>query len=93
MGRADAQRALEAMTRLGLLTNVPAIDARASWDALEDVRAHRGGQLHLVVPTALGAHTFIDDISSIGADGLRRILAEIGSERSTPDAASAGGAP
>jgi 2-epi-5-epi-valiolone synthase len=78
MGPADAQRALGAMARLGLVTDVPAIDPRALWDALEEVRAHRGGSLHLVVPTALGAHTFIDDLSSIGADGLSQLLAQIG---------------
>jgi hypothetical protein len=42
------------------------------------VRAHRGGRLHLVVPTTIGSHAFLDDLSAIGVDGLADVLAELG---------------
>jgi 3-dehydroquinate synthase len=78
MTRADAQRAFDVMTRLGLATEIPPIDPAELWSTLAYVRAHRGGHLHLVVPTALGAHTFVDDLGSIGREGLAEILSELG---------------
>lgn len=78
MSAPEAERALETMGRLGMLEGWPDIDAAALWSSLEFVRAHRGGRLHLVVPTTIGSHAFLDDLSAIGVDGLADVLAELG---------------
>lgn len=76
----DADRALSTMSRLGMLSPWPTIDPAALWSSLSFVRAHRGGAVHLVLPTTLGDHAFLEDVWQLGQKGLADVLREIGAQ-------------
>jgi 3-dehydroquinate synthetase len=46
--------------------------------SLCDARLHRGGNLNLVVPTAVGAGTFLQDVDDSDIDSAAAMVAELG---------------
>lgn len=60
---ASVVRRMAALYRIvGLPVSHPLCRANALVESLRDVRIHRGGDLNLVVPTAIGAATFIQEV-------------------------------
>lgn len=64
LARADLHRIGDLYRKAGLRAwCAPAPTARELSDGLADVRSHRGGNLNLVVPTAIGRGTFLDEVT------------------------------
>ncbi len=62
----DCDRILGLIQRVGLPVHDSACDPAVLWDWLHtDVVPHKGGSLHLAVPTAIGAGGFIESVSAI----------------------------
>jgi 3-dehydroquinate synthetase len=80
-GRLDpavTERLLRLLSRVGLPWYDPCCDAGELWRALHsDVLPHKGGMLHLVVPTRIGAGGYIDSIDDISPALLRRAWATL----------------
>lgn len=62
----DCDRILGLIQRVGLPVHDSTCDPGVLWDWLHaDVVPHKGGSLHLAVPTAIGAGGFIESVSAI----------------------------
>jgi 3-dehydroquinate synthetase len=73
----DAWRAIRLLTRLGLPTDTPLLDLALCRKAVEASLLHRGGDLNLVVPTAIGRADFVRRASDLPESVLRRSLAQL----------------
>lgn len=63
----DCDRILGLIQRVGLPVHDSTCDPAVLWDWLHaDVVPHKGGSLHLAVPTSIGAGGFIESVSAIG---------------------------
>jgi len=58
----DLARILVAYLRVGLPIAHPLIEPGLLTSAMQDARAHRGGDLNLVLPTRIGEATFVQDV-------------------------------
>ncbi|MEW2615065.1 iron-containing alcohol dehydrogenase [Streptomyces sp. NPDC047880] len=91
----DCEQIVSLISALGL----PVYDAltctpELMHEALQGAWERRGRRLHLVVPTALGSATFIDDLADIPADALAQALDALALRSSGPlKAAEADSAP
>jgi 3-dehydroquinate synthetase len=72
-----AGRILSLIRNLGLPLYYSAMDPVELWRSLDLIRAHRDGRLNLVVPTDIGTYAFVDDLSSIGLNGLMALVVEL----------------
>jgi 3-dehydroquinate synthetase len=71
LSRDDLRRMLHLLLAVGLDVYDQACDPERLWHKLrDDVLPHKAGQLHLVVPRAIGTGGFIDSLDEIGLDLL-----------------------
>jgi 3-dehydroquinate synthetase len=72
---------LERMVSVYRAAQLPAHSALCSSDvlatSLRDARLHRGGNVNFVVPTAVGAGTFLQDVDGRDIDSAARIVANV----------------
>jgi 2-epi-5-epi-valiolone synthase len=67
----DLRRVLQLLLAVGLDVHDQACDPETLWHKLrDDVLPHKAGQLHLVVPLAIGTGGFIDSLDEISLDLL-----------------------
>lgn len=59
IGAEETERILALLERCGLPLHWSPLASEALWSSLEDVRLHRNGDLHLVVPTGIGTCEFV----------------------------------
>lgn len=71
-----ARRIVSMLARVGLPVSSPLLDLEVCREAVASTIAHRGGRLNLVVPTRLGAATFVDE-EALGHGALERALARL----------------
>ncbi len=60
LGSFDYERIMNVLQSIGLPVWSPLLTLDTADRALEEARRHRGGQVNLVVPTAIGEATFLD---------------------------------
>jgi 3-dehydroquinate synthetase len=73
LAREDADRIIGLLQRTGLPVYDACCDPVALWHRLQDdVLPHKGGHLHLAVPTGIGSGGFIEPLSAIGLPLLER---------------------
>jgi 3-dehydroquinate synthetase len=78
LARADLDRLLALLHRVGLAVYDPVCDPDVLWRRLNDeVLPHKAGRLHLVVPGPIGTGNFIDSIDAMSVDLLRDACAEL----------------
>jgi 3-dehydroquinate synthase len=58
-----AHRILGLLENIGLSTETREVNPEAVWRSMQVLRAIRGGSLHFVVPTDIGAYAIIEDVS------------------------------
>jgi 3-dehydroquinate synthase len=85
--RGDAELFVSLLWRLRMPADSPLLTVDLCKAAARAAVAHRGGRLHLVVPTRIGAAQFaqIEDVSEpvllIALTRLRELLADLGAAR------------
>jgi 3-dehydroquinate synthetase len=73
LAREDAERIISLLQRAGLPVYDACCDPAALWHRLrDDVLPHKGGHLHLAVPTGIGSGGFIEPLSAIDMPLLER---------------------
>jgi 3-dehydroquinate synthetase len=73
LAREDADRIIALLQRVGLPVYDACCDPVALWRRLQDdVLPHKGGHLHLAVPTGIGSGGFIEPLSAIELPLLER---------------------
>jgi 3-dehydroquinate synthase len=81
LGRCDMS-VLKRIVNLYSAARLPAYSPLCSSDvlvrSLREARLHRGGNLNLVVPTAIGAGAFLQDFDIAEIDSAARMIADIG---------------
>jgi len=70
----DRNRILRSLLNAGLQVYVPLLTAENCIKALDEIEAHRGGHLNLVVPSGIGSALFITDRRSLSPVVLQRAL-------------------
>ena len=89
MRRSEAEMFVSLLWRLGIPPLVPALTVDLCKSAARSATAHRGGNLHLVVPTRIGAAQFVEHeaveecVLNAALDRLRALVGELGQARST----------
>ncbi len=72
------ERMMRLLTQVGLPVYDPLCQPERLWRWLgADISAHKGGRPHLVVPTGIGRGGFIDSMSELNPDLLRRACADL----------------
>ena len=78
LDREDADRVIGLLQRTGLPVYDACCDPVALWHRLQDdVLPHKGGHLHLAVPTGIGSGGFIEPLSAIGLPLLERACRQL----------------
>ena len=70
----DCNRAIALLNNTGLQTVSPLLTLEACGQALSDAASHRGGDLNLVIPTAIGNATFVERIKDVSPATLQSAL-------------------
>ncbi|MEJ3745888.1 iron-containing alcohol dehydrogenase [Actinomycetes bacterium KLBMP 9797] len=72
------ERMIRLLLRVGLPVYSPLCRPERLWRWLGgDISAHKGGRPHLVVPTGVGSGGFIDSMTELNPDLLRRACADL----------------
>ena len=58
-----AERIRSVLVRLGLPVSFPGLDAGAIWEVMQHDKKARGGQVRMVLPTAMGQVAVFDDVA------------------------------
>jgi 3-dehydroquinate synthetase len=88
MRRSEAELFVSLLWRLGIPVSVPTLTVDLCKAAARAATAHRGGRLHLVIPTAIGAAQFAQTeavqewVLLTALDRLQELLRELDSSRS-----------
>jgi len=78
LAREDADRIIGLLQRAGLPVYDACCDPVALWHRLrDDVLPHKGGHLHLAVPTGIGSGDFIEPLSAIELPLLERACQQL----------------
>lgn len=78
LAREDADRIIGLLQRVGLPVYDACCDPVALWHRLQDdVLPHKGGHLHLAVPTGIGSGGFIEPLSAIGLPLLEQACQQL----------------
>jgi len=76
------ERMMRLLLRVGLPVYHPLCQPERLWRWLGgDISAHKGGRPHLVVPTGIGQGDFIDSMTELNPDLLRRACADLSRRR------------
>jgi 3-dehydroquinate synthetase len=74
LSAADRDRILELLRSSGLPIHSPLLTTHNCIEALNDIEAHRGGDLNLVVPAGIGKATFIEHRRGLSSPVIQRSL-------------------
>lgn len=76
----DMERLLSLYRQLGMPVTQKVCSAADLFASLREVKRHRGGKLHLPMPTAIGSITFIQDLSLEDITAARATLEGLSSD-------------